>query len=47
MSTKRYSEADLRALIEPHGNPMMAVVEGRVSSVNAAWLSLLGLPREF
>ncbi|HZI12805.1 MAG TPA: ATP-binding protein [Myxococcus sp.] len=46
MSTKRYSEADLRALIEPYGNPMMAVVGGRVSAVNAAWLTMLGLSRE-
>jgi PAS domain S-box-containing protein len=46
MSTKRYSEAGLRALIEPYGNPMMAVVGGRVSSVNAAWLTMLGLSRE-
>jgi PAS domain S-box-containing protein len=46
MSMKRYSEADLRALLEPYDNPMMAVVEGRVSSVNDAWLAMLGLPRE-
>ncbi|QSQ20171.1 GAF domain-containing protein [Pyxidicoccus parkwayensis] len=46
MSTKRYSEADLRALIEPFGNPMVVVVDGRVSAVNAAYLALLGLPRE-
>ncbi|NMO20233.1 GAF domain-containing protein [Pyxidicoccus fallax] len=46
MSTKRYSEADLRALIEPYGNPMVAVVEGRVSAVNEAYLALIGLPRE-
>jgi len=46
MSTKRYSEADLRVLIEPYGNPVLAVVEGRVSAVNDAWLALLGLPRE-
>ncbi|MFP2931011.1 PAS domain S-box protein, partial [Pyxidicoccus sp. 3LG] len=46
MSTKRYSEADLRALIEPFGNPMLAVVEGRVCSVNEAWLALVGAPRE-
>lgn len=46
MSTKRYSEADLRALIEPYGNPMVAVVDGRVSAVNAAYLGMLGLPRE-
>ncbi|WP_163990550.1 ATP-binding protein [Pyxidicoccus caerfyrddinensis] len=46
MSTKRYSEADLRALIEPFGNPMVAVVDGRVSAVNVAYLAMLGFPRE-
>ncbi|MFP2913391.1 PAS domain-containing protein, partial [Pyxidicoccus sp. 3LFB2] len=46
MSTKRYSEADLRVLIEPYGNPVLAVVDGRVSAVNDAWLAMLGLPRE-
>ncbi|WP_342378902.1 ATP-binding protein [Myxococcus stipitatus] len=46
MSTKPYSEASLRALIEPFDNPVLAVVDGRVSAANDAYLELLGLSRE-
>ncbi|NTX06064.1 MULTISPECIES: ATP-binding protein [unclassified Myxococcus] len=46
MSTRHYSEASLRAFIEPFANPVLAVVDGRVFAANDAYLALLGLPRE-
>ncbi len=45
MSTKRYSEADLRALIEPYRNPVLVVVDERVLAANDAYVALLGLSR--
>lgn len=45
MSTKRYSGADLRALIDTFRNPMLAVVDGRVLVANDAYVALLGLQR--
>ncbi|WP_163786244.1 PAS domain S-box protein, partial [Myxococcus vastator] len=45
MSTKRYSEAELRVLTDTFRNPMLAVVEGRVLVANDAYVALLGLRR--
>ena len=46
MSTRQYSEASLRAFIEPFHNPVLAVVAGRVFAANDGYLALVGLPRE-
>ncbi|WP_426757171.1 ATP-binding protein [Myxococcus sp. Y35] len=45
MSTKRYSEADLRVLIEPFRNPVLVVADERVLVANDAYVALLGLSR--
>ncbi|MFL5356030.1 ATP-binding protein [Archangium sp.] len=46
MTTKRYSEAALRALIESFGNPIYVAQEGRVRMANEAYCDMLGLGRE-
>jgi PAS domain S-box-containing protein len=46
MTTRRYSEASLRALIESFGNPIYVAREGRVWAANEAYLEMLGLGRE-
>ncbi|ADO69442.1 ATP-binding protein [Stigmatella aurantiaca] len=46
MSTKRYSPAELRALIETFENPMVVLREHSLWLVNEAYLRMLGLPRE-
>ncbi|MDC0713406.1 ATP-binding protein [Stigmatella sp. ncwal1] len=46
MSTKQYSPAELRALIETFESPMVVLREHSLWLVNEAYLRLLGLPRE-
>ncbi|MFL5318503.1 MAG: ATP-binding protein, partial [Myxococcaceae bacterium] len=44
--TKRWSESELRGLIEAFGNPMIIARDGRILAVNEAWLAALGFARE-
>ncbi|MDY7226901.1 ATP-binding protein [Hyalangium rubrum] len=46
MNTKRYSLMELRSLIESFDNPMAVLRQHAVWMVNAAYLQLVGLPRE-
>ncbi len=46
MSTKRYNEADLRAVVEPFRNPVVVLADGRVLVANDAYVSMVGLARE-
>jgi PAS domain S-box-containing protein len=46
MSTKRYTEVELRALIGAFDNPMLVLHEERVRMANDAYVRLLGLSRE-
>ncbi|HYO64924.1 MAG TPA: GAF domain-containing protein, partial [Archangium sp.] len=45
MTTKRFSETALRALIESFGNPLYVAKGGRVWAANEAYLEMLGLER--
>jgi PAS domain S-box-containing protein len=46
MNPKRYSEADVRALITQLEHPMVAARSGKICAANDAYAALVGLPRE-